>query len=63
VIDQVKEGEMPLDSYTWIHKNAILSQEEKTALVDWADVTMKQIATENNLKPEPKKEKKEEGQP
>jgi ligand-binding SRPBCC domain-containing protein len=55
VIEMVKEGEMPLNSYTWIHKNAILSQDEKTALTDWADVTMKQIASENNLQPEVKK--------
>ena len=32
----VKEAEMPLDSYTWIHRNAILSDEEKNLLIDWA---------------------------
>ena len=62
-IEMVKEGEMPLESYTWIHKNAKLSQEEKVALTDWASATMKQIATENNLPAEEKKEKKKEGQP
>ena len=36
LIEQVKEEEMPLNSYTWIHKNAILTDPEKTALVDWA---------------------------
>jgi hypothetical protein len=55
VIDMVKEGEMPLDSYTWIHKNAVLSQEEKSALTDWASATMKQIEIANNLPPEEKK--------
>jgi len=34
-IEEVEEGEMPLNSYTWIHKNAILTNEEKTTLVSW----------------------------
>lgn len=36
MIEQVKEQEMPLNSYTWIHKNAILNTEQKDALIDWA---------------------------
>jgi hypothetical protein len=39
-IDLVKKEEMPLDSYTWIHKDAILSEEEKTKLFDWAQSIM-----------------------
>ena len=35
-IDEVKHGEMPLDSYTWIHKNAILTETEKESLYTWA---------------------------
>ena len=35
-IDLVKKEEMPLDSYTWTHKDAILSDDEKTKLYDWA---------------------------
>ena len=34
-IDEVKDGEMPLESYTIIHKNAILSEAEKTTLSNW----------------------------
>jgi hypothetical protein len=34
-IEQVKEGEMPLDSYTWIHTEAKLSDIEKQKLFDW----------------------------
>lgn len=55
VIEMVKEGEMPLKSYTLIHKNANLSSEEKTALTDWASTLMKQIEKDNNLPPEEKK--------
>ena len=35
-IELVKDGEMPLDSYTWTHKDAILTEEEKTKIYDWA---------------------------
>lgn len=34
-IEQVKEGDMPLESYTWIHKEAKLSDIEKQKLFDW----------------------------
>jgi Haem-binding domain len=40
LIDQVKQGDMPLNSYTWIHKDAILSQTEKDALMNWANSIM-----------------------
>lgn len=38
--DQVKKGEMPLDSYLWIHKNASLSDEQKLTLANWVTATM-----------------------
>lgn len=37
IAEQVKEGEMPLNSYTWIHKDAILTETEKKELINWAD--------------------------
>ena len=60
VVEEVKEGGMPLDSYTWIHKNAILTQEEKSELTTWADTLAKQIAMENNLPPSEKKPPRKE---
>ena len=36
-IEMVKEGEMPLDSYTWTHKDAILTDAEKNAIINWAE--------------------------
>ncbi|HNP54283.1 MAG TPA: heme-binding domain-containing protein [Ferruginibacter sp.] len=36
IIDQVKEGEMPLSSYTLIHGDAKLSTEQRQLLTDWA---------------------------
>jgi hypothetical protein len=39
-IDMVKESKMPLNSYTWTHKDARLSQGEKDKLVNWAKSVM-----------------------
>ena len=36
VIDEVKEGAMPLNSYTWVHKDAKLTIEEKAKITSWA---------------------------
>lgn len=43
MVDVVKEGEMPLGSYTIIHKNADLTQEERVALTTWAQATAQTI--------------------
>lgn len=34
--DLVKENEMPLASYTWIHKDAVLSSQQKLAIAAWS---------------------------
>lgn len=36
VFDEVKGGEMPLESYTVVHRNANLTPEEKNILLDWS---------------------------
>lgn len=33
--DLVKKGEMPLDSYLWIHKDAKLSDQQKLSIANW----------------------------
>jgi Haem-binding domain len=38
--EMVKKGEMPLDSYLWIHKNASLSDEQKLSLTNWVTAVM-----------------------
>jgi hypothetical protein len=37
IADEVKEGGMPLNSYTWIHKDAILTDAEKASLINWVN--------------------------
>ena len=39
-IEQVKEGEMPLASYTLIHTDAKLSENDKTLITNWAQGIM-----------------------
>ena len=40
VIEMVKEKEMPLDSYTWVHRDAKLTDEERVTLTSWAQSVM-----------------------
>lgn len=35
VVEEVEEGEMPLSSYTIIHRNANLTDGQKTELINW----------------------------
>ncbi len=37
LIEMVEEGEMPLDSYTWLHDD--ITSEEKESLIAWAKLT------------------------
>ncbi|MBL7768654.1 MAG: heme-binding domain-containing protein [Flavipsychrobacter sp.] len=40
IVEQVKEKEMPLNSYTWIHKDADLTDVQRQQLTGWADQLM-----------------------
>jgi heme-binding protein len=37
ICEEVKDGTMPIDSYTWIHRSAKLSAEDVKTLCDWAN--------------------------
>ena len=37
VCEQVKTGEMPLPSYLWIHRDAVLQDGDANILCDWAN--------------------------
>ena len=43
LIDEVKEGEMPLKSYTLIHTDAKLTKEQRLALTNWVESVRKEI--------------------
>ncbi len=40
IVTQVKQDEMPMGSYTLIHKNATLAAEQKNTLINWATANM-----------------------
>ncbi len=39
VVETVKSGEMPLEEYTWTHGDAQLTDEQRRAVVEWAEQT------------------------
>jgi hypothetical protein len=41
--EQVKKGDMPLFSYTIIHRDAVLSVQQKQTIEDWAANSMKEM--------------------
>lgn len=44
IVEVIEKNEMPLNSYLWIHGEAKLSEEDKTALIDWAKKLRVEIA-------------------
>ncbi len=49
LIEMVEKKEMPLPSYTWMHKEANLTDEQITAVIDWA----KSVRLKYSLAPRP----------
>jgi hypothetical protein len=47
IIKQVKEDEMPLFSYTIIHRNAILNADQKQTITNWATAIRDTIKANN----------------
>ena len=46
IVHEVEEGDMPLNSYTWLHSEARLSPQEKQMLIDWAKGLAQKISME-----------------
>ncbi len=42
-IEMVKEKEMPLESYTWIHDHSRLTDAQRDAIINWAEEARKKI--------------------
>lgn len=42
-IEEIKQGDMPLSSYTIIHKDAILTEAEKQTLFTWCEIVRDSI--------------------
>jgi len=37
ICDEIKSGDMPLPSYLWIHRDAVLTDSEKDAICKWTE--------------------------
>ncbi|HET6669742.1 MAG TPA: heme-binding domain-containing protein [Pyrinomonadaceae bacterium] len=44
--EQVSDREMPINSYTWIHHSAKLSDADRKTLCDWTEAERKRLATQ-----------------
>jgi hypothetical protein len=49
---------MPLDSYTWIHKDAILNEAEKKSVLAWVESARAFIQGKYSLPDEPERNEK-----
>lgn len=47
ICEEVRDGKMPLPSYTWIHRDAVLTESEKDALCSWANGTPTLLSAPN----------------
>ncbi|HEY0678245.1 MAG TPA: heme-binding domain-containing protein [Chitinophagaceae bacterium] len=54
VVEMVDTNEMPLNSYLWVHKDAKLTAEQKTLLLNWANQLKNEIAQKHNIVEEKK---------
>ncbi len=43
IAEEVETGEMPLDSYTLIHRNANLNEQQKNLIISWSKSAIKQL--------------------
>ena len=47
IVKEIKSNEMPLKSYTLIHKNAILTASQKKKVLDWINKIEDSISSQN----------------
>jgi hypothetical protein len=47
IAKQIESNEMPLSSYTLIHKNAILTASQKKEVLDWINKIEDSISSQN----------------
>jgi hypothetical protein len=47
IANQVKDDEMPISSYKWMHKNANLTKEEKSLMMDWMNKKADSLTANN----------------
>ncbi|HWB64732.1 MAG TPA: heme-binding domain-containing protein [Chitinophagales bacterium] len=48
VIEQLQRGKMPISSYTWMHPEARLTDEQRNLLIQWATEASKSLPEADN---------------
>jgi hypothetical protein len=48
IVEEVKEGEMPMEIYTLIHTSAKLDEAQRQLIISWAEATMDVVAEEED---------------
>jgi len=43
IADQIEDGKMPLSSYSMVHQDAMLSEDEKKEVLDWVDTMINNL--------------------
>jgi len=56
LVESQEDQWMPLDSYTWIHKGARLSDADRKLLINWANNTRRTIKAQSGFMLSPKEE-------
>lgn len=49
VIESLEDSWMPLESYTFIHKDAVLTEEQTKLIIDWAKTTRLKIQSDSTF--------------
>jgi hypothetical protein len=49
LVEEVKEGEMPMEIYTLIHPSAKLDEAQRQLIISWAEATMDVVAEEEDI--------------
>lgn len=47
IANSVKDDIMPLSSYKWMHKNARLKEDQKTAIINWVQQSKDSLSAKN----------------
>ena len=48
ICEQVENSYMPLPSYLWIHRDAVLAESQAQALCDWAKTESARLSSAEN---------------
>lgn len=47
IVSQINDGDMPLSSYTLVHKNARLTKNDKALFISWAQQSLDSLSVKN----------------